>query len=137
MTAKTFTDHDVKVTICGIIRNIWGDAIQNNSPEYITPEVVQIVDDVVKKIRNCSKRLVEYDQTFQFFYAGIPGTLWEMIVSLALGMIAEGLYGDKHNPLGTFVGWFDVMRGKREYIACINTAAVHNRSRLEIALLGL
>ena len=115
MSSKTFTDHDVKVTVCGIIKNIWGDAVRNNTPEHITPEVVQIVDDVVKKIRDCSKRLVDYDQTIQFFYAGIPSTLWEMIVSLALGMIAEGIYGEGHNPLGSFVGWFNVVRRMHQY----------------------
>lgn len=38
MKNKTFTDHDIRVTISGIIKEIWGDGVASNRPENITPD---------------------------------------------------------------------------------------------------
>lgn len=35
MTEKTFTDYDIRVTISGIIKEIWGDGVASNRPRTL------------------------------------------------------------------------------------------------------
>ncbi|WP_118792646.1 hypothetical protein [Neisseria bergeri] len=136
MKNKTFTDHDIRVTISGIIKEIWGDGVASNRPENITPEVAAVVSDAVNQIKTCSKRLLAVDITYNFLYTA-PGMIWEVIEGMAADMIANLGYDDKRNPLTTYIGWIRVLRGRRQYAACVNTAALNYRSRLELAFLDL
>lgn len=136
MTNQKFTEQDAKLTISGIIREIWGDAVANNTPENMTQEVIDVVNDVISSIKTCSKRLLAVDITYNFLYTA-PGTIWEVLFAMAADLIAQGMYDENHNPLATYTAWVNVLRGKREYKACVSTAALYNRSRLEMALMGI
>ncbi len=137
MTTKTFTDADAKQAICGIIDAVWGKGvISSNRPENINSDVIAVVTDVVNSIKTCSKYFLAADIAYNFLYTA-PGTIYEVLFGMAADMIANARYDEKHNPLATYVNWINVIRGNRQYRACVNTAALHNRSRLEMAFLGI
>lgn len=76
------------------------------------------------------------DITYNFLYTAL-GTIWEVIEGMAADMIANLCYDDKRNPLTAYIGWIRVLRGRRQYAAGVNTAALNYRSRLEPAFLDL
>lgn len=137
MAKQTFTENDYKKTISGIIDAIWGKGvIANNSPENINDEVIDVVEDVVKRIKSCSQAMVGIDITYNILYSA-PGSLKEILFGLAADMIANARYDKNHNPLVTYVGWIRALLKHRQYKTCVVLAALYNRSRLEMAFLGL
>lgn len=132
--SNEFTEEDVKATICGIIDEIWDKNMPNNSVENISPEVMQIMDDVFQGIRRCSKTMVFTDVTLNYLMTA-PGRLADIIVSLAAQVSAD-TYKER-NPLATFINWIQAIRGNRSYKMCINTAAVNYRSRVQLALMSM
>lgn len=137
MAQKTFTEKDANIAISGIIDAIWGKGvIANNSPENINDDVIDVVNDVVNRIKSCSHAMVGVDVTYNILYSA-PGSITEVLFGLAADMFANGLYDDKHNPLATYVGWINALFKNRRYKTCVVSAALYNRSRLEMAFLGL
>lgn len=137
MAQNNFTEKDFKIAISGLIDAIWGKGVvAANRPENINDDVIQVVEDVVNSIKTCSKRMLAVDVTYNFLYTA-PGSLKEIMFAMAADMTANLRYDKDHNPLATFKGWLDVIRGNRQYRSCINTAALYNRSRLEMAFLGI
>lgn len=128
---------DIKFLISGIIDGIWGKGIiANNTPENINDDVINVVNDVVERIKTCSKKMVRVDMTYNLLYSA-PGTIWEVLAGLVADMVANGIKDPNNNVLATYIGWFDALRGNRQYRTCIVSAALYNRSRLEMAFLGI
>lgn len=133
---KDYTDQDAKIAICGIIREIYGDQVANNRPENISPEVIDIVTDAVNRIKSATRAIVSMDVAFNFLYTA-PGTIWDVLFSMAADALAHLLEpGSWHDPLQTYVDWFQAIRGKRMYAMAIPVAAAATRSGLELALMG-
>lgn len=136
MTNNTFTEKEFKIVVSGIIDAIWGKGvIAANKPENINSDVIAVVESTVNSIKTCSKRMLAVDMTYNFLYTG-PSSLKDLIFGIAADM-AVNTVGKPRNPLETFQGWIGVIRGNRQYRSCINTAALYNRSRLEMAFLGI
>lgn len=128
---------DTKFLISGIIDGIWGKGvIANNTPENINDDVIDVVNDVVERIKTCSKTMVAVDITYNLLYSA-PGTIKEVLAGLVADMVANGINDPNHNVLATYIGWFNALRGNRQYRTCIVSAALYNRSRLEMAFLGI
>lgn len=137
MTQKTFTEKDINIAISGIIDAIWGKGvITDNSPENINDDVIDVVNDVVNRIKSCSQKMVAVDITYNILYSA-PGGLTEVLYGLAADMIAHGVNDENNNPLATYVGWINALLKNRQYKTCVVSAALYNRSRLEMAFLGL
>lgn len=127
--AKKSLNNDVKVTTSAIIDQIWGKGvITSNSPENINEEVINVVNDVVNSIKQCSKRMLAVDMTYNIIYSQ---------VNPFFDMVVNAVYDKSHNPLITYVNWFNAIKGNYQYKTCISTAALYHRSRLEMAFMEI
>ncbi|WP_295849329.1 hypothetical protein [uncultured Neisseria sp.] len=137
MAQKTFTDNDAKIVISGIIDAIWGKGVvASNKPENINDDVIEVVNDVVENIKRSTRPMLAIDITYNILYSA-PGSLKEVLFGLAADMFANGVEDPNHNIIATYVGWLNALYNKRQYRTAIVTAALYNRSRLEMAFLGL
>jgi hypothetical protein len=113
--------NEQKAQYVAAIAAIWPN-ISNNSIGNISDEVVEIMDQVLSAIRQCSQAFAVIEAVFSVFYGA--GS-WRDILVNALAS-------------GTSVGnWIAALRGNVQYRACVVTAAANWRSAIELALMGL
>lgn len=78
-------------------------------------DILSMAQAVLALIMALDRRLLTIDITYNFLYTA-PDTIWEVLFAMAMDLIAQGRYGEHHNPLA---------------------AALYNRSRLEMAFMDI
>ncbi len=124
-----------KVGYVHTINTLWRSSMQYNQPENITPRLAEIIKVILEEIKEGSKAMGVVELTFGMFY--IPATDW---VGLALNT-AEVLSPNEYWPtvpgLPNIPQWFDAIRGKRQYKAVVDSAALNWKSIVQMELMGL
>lgn len=97
-----------------------------NAVENINDDVVYYMDQALQSISQCSKAFAFIDIIYSIFYREIiPPDSWKDLMKAA---IENGTSLPK---------WIDALRGRLQYKACVETAALNWRSAVTGALMGI
>lgn len=100
-----------------VIEAIWGGTIQGNSANYISDEVIGLVDNTLDAIRECSKGIAMVEITFRLFYA--PHKSWAEVL--------------KQATKSGITRWIDHLKDSK-YDICVKQAAWQYKTAVASAL---
>ncbi len=119
-----------------LIVAIWGDNIQNNTVDNISPEVIRVVSDTLEQIDKCSDSMV-YREIILSLGLYPPAGLADILFAQSVQIMADWNDPRVRDPFATYKQWYNGIFKQNRYESCIKTAARNYRTRLEEALLGI
>lgn len=143
MEKMTYED---KKMYAGMINELFGGAVRA-TPDQINETICLYVDQMVYDIEKCSKDIASfafgafYTFTFAHFTKfAIDYALAKWYPGISLGreisrwLATEGIDTGLNDYLSN---WIATLIGNRRFVACVYTARVKWRSKIEIELLGI
>lgn len=128
-----------------IIKKLYGTTIYVDESQ-ITDEVVEIVETILKEIRNCTKNLGIFISIVQGLADALQATgealPEEIIDDMLKDQNLEWIRNMRKNFTEAFVEsfvttWINILTGAQQSTICVNTAKLNWKSALAIALLGI
>lgn len=128
-----------------IIKKLYGTTIYVDESQ-ITDEVVEIVETILKEIRNCTKSLGIFISIVQGLADALQATAEalpkEIIEDMLKDQDLEWIRNMRKNFTEAFVEsfvttWINILTGAQQSTICVNTAKLNWKSALAIALLGI
>lgn len=112
--------NEEKMEYVKAIKVLWSGTMQFNSVEYMTDEVINLMDHVFEQIREGSKAMVGIDVSFRVFYGALT---WKQLASKGATSGAVKI-----------CDWIAALQGNRQYRSVANAVALSYKSPVQIAL---
>lgn len=122
----------------GIINKLFDGQMQDNTPQNITPEVVQLINTMTDEIVKCSRAYLGTHIVYMTFYTAT--SIDDILIAYGGGQAVDWLDTNPpytNNPMKTFIDWIDVLMGNRQYKSCVTIAKAKYLSPVQLALYGL